>query len=354
MNTISYPKVGQTKDQKVFVSFYLNNKRYRLYNGKRIGSLLEPNSFPEDQRIYQGNILAAEIYKHISAGGLFIDYRKDKIVSGSLSDIEILKKALKFKLQSDYTSKYKEELQYAYNLLINNISGSVITKEDIIETLKHYKNRSSYNSLRKNLNSIFNQALELGLKENPIKEIKRKRAKANLNKPFENIQEILKEIKVYNYNLYLCSLMTYGCFLRPHGELRELTWGDFTSDLSYIKLSGSRNKSGRNRIVPVPTYIKELLNKRDNNLNIFTGTTKAPNPGYFKMLWRRFKKVSKLLEQDQTLYSFRHSGAIEIYKRSGSLSKLQKAMGHSSLAVSLTYLRGLEVSELEECDMPMV
>jgi len=29
-------------------------------------------------------------------------------------------------------------------------------------------------------------------------------------------------------------------------------------------------------------------------------------------------------------------------------------MGHSSLAISLTYLRGLEVSELEESDMPMV
>jgi integrase len=56
----------------------------------------------------------------------------------------------------------------------------------------------------------------------------------------------------------------------------------------------------------------------------------------------------------QTLYSFRHSGAIEIYKRTGSLSKLQKAMGHSSLAVSLTYLRGLEVSELEEGDMPVI
>ena len=43
-----------------------------------------------------------------------------------------------------------------------------------------------------------------------------------------------------------------------------------------------------------------------------------------------------------------------IYKRTGSLSKLQQAMGHSPLAVSLTYLRGLEVSELEEEDMPMV
>jgi hypothetical protein len=29
-------------------------------------------------------------------------------------------------------------------------------------------------------------------------------------------------------------------------------------------------------------------------------------------------------------------------------------MRHSSLAFSLTYLRGLEVSELEEEDMPMV
>jgi len=29
-------------------------------------------------------------------------------------------------------------------------------------------------------------------------------------------------------------------------------------------------------------------------------------------------------------------------------------VGDSSLAVSLTYLRGLEVSELEEGDMPMV
>jgi hypothetical protein len=29
-------------------------------------------------------------------------------------------------------------------------------------------------------------------------------------------------------------------------------------------------------------------------------------------------------------------------------------MGHSSINVSLTYLRGLEVSELTEEDMPMV
>ena len=33
---------------------------------------------------------------------------------------------------------------------------------------------------------------------------------------------------------------------------------------------------------------------------------------------------------------------------------LQKAMGHSSINVSLTYLRGLEIPELNEEDMPMI
>ena len=148
--------------------------------------------------------------------------------------------------------------------------------------------------------------------------------------------------------------MTYGCLLRPHREIRELTWSDFSDDLGYIHLSGNRNKSGKNRIVPVPIYIRQLLVKGQPQHNIFTDTIRPLNEDYFKTLWGRFKRVSKLIEQDQTLYSFRHSGAIEIFKRTGSITKLQKAMGHSSINVSLTYLRGLEIAELKEEDMPMV
>ena len=92
----------------------------------------------------------------------------------------------------------------------------------------------------------------------------------------------------------------------------------------------------------------------DLNCNVFSGHHKAYNQDYFKCLWRRFKNQSKLIDTNQTLYSFRHSGAIEIYERTGSLVKLQKVMGHSSLNVSLTYLRGLEVAELTEDDMPKV
>jgi integrase len=104
----------------------------------------------------------------------------------------------------------------------------------------------------------------------------------------------------------------------------------------------------------VPGFIKPYLHPKGLDDNIFTGEQYSRNPDYFKTLWSRYKKQTKLLKQDQTLYSFRHSGAIEIFKRTGSITKLQKAMGHSSINVSLTYLRGLEIAELKEEDMPMV
>ena len=94
------------------------------------------------------------------------------------------------------------------------------------------------------------------------------------------------------------------------------------------------------------------LQPEASNLSIFTGNLRAPNKDYFKTLWTRFKSTSKHLKEGQTLYPFRHSGAIEIFKRTGSITKLQKVMGHSSINVSLIYLRGLEVAELKEEDMP--
>jgi len=85
--------------------------------------------------------------------------------------------------------------------------------------------------------------------------------------------------------------------LRPHREIRELTWSDFSEDLNYIHLSGNRNKSGRNRIVPVPSYIRNILVKGERHHNIFSGTPQPLNQDYFKTLWSRFKKQSNLLEQ---------------------------------------------------------
>ena len=137
-------------------------------------------------------------------------------------------------------------------------------------------------------------------------------------------------------------------------EIRLLKWGDFNDDLSYINLTGDKVKSKRNRIVPVPKYIREILKKGENQDNIFSNNKQPYNKSYFSLIWRRFKRRYPTIEATITIYSFRHTGAIEIFKRTGSITKLQKAMGHSSINVSLTYLRGLEIPELNEEDMPMI
>ena len=352
--TLQFPKVHTDSLNKVFVSFYICGKRYRLYNGKRINSTTDPNSYPLDQRLSIAKVLAAEIYSYLLNGGILLSYRSTNVVTGKLSDINYIKQALDSKLAGDYSSKYKAMLQFSFDCLKQEIGTSKLYVRGLKNILSRYCSGASHNTLKRHLNVLINEAVLLGLEGNPMTEIKSKKSKAVLHKPFDDIAIILEDIKAFNKHLHLCCLLTYGCLLRPHREVRELTWGDFSNDLSYITLSGFRNKSGRNRIVPVPSFIKSYLNPKGLNDNIFTGEQYSRNPDYFKTLWSRYKKQTKLLKQGQTLYSFRHTGAIEIFKRTGSITKLQKAMGHSSINVSLTYLRGLEIAELKEEDMPII
>ena len=63
---------------------------------------------------------------------------------------------------------------------------------------------------------------------------------------------------------------------------------------------------------------------------------------------------SNLIEDNQTLYLFRHTEAIDVFQRTRSLTKLQQVMGHSNMTVSLGYLRNLELPTLTMEDMPVL
>ena len=64
--------------------------------------------------------------------------------------------------------------------------------------------------------------------------------------------------------------------------------------------------------------------------------------------------ISKLLEANQMLYSFRHTGAIEVYKKTKDIAVVQQVMGHASMQVKLGYLRNLEVPFLNVQYMPLL
>jgi integrase len=340
--------IGKEKS-KPFINIYYDKRRYRFWNGKVIEVDLKCQDNPE--------LLKAAFELKIRQG--WRPKAKKKIVKTKPQTlIQVLEYSIEQKIANNYSARYIKDAKRVLRLWkafeVENKLRNITLDKVQVSHAREFLIRPTWSpktqlTVKSTLSALLSES-----KPDLVKAVKLKKPSSTMHKPFANIKEVLQELEDFNTNLRLCCIITYGCLLRPHREIRELTWGDFSADLSHIHLSGHRNKSGRNRIVPVPPYIREILVKGEPSNNIFSGKPLPHNEDYFKTLWSRFKTQSQYIEQGQTLYSFRHSGAIEIYKRTGSLTKLQKAMGHSSINVSLTYLRGLEIAELMEEDMPVL
>ena len=345
---ITYPIICQKKDGRYFIDFYINSKRYRLLTAAKIGLDLKPNNYPENLRRKQAELLAKLTYDYLIRNNYSFKKVKHE------SKLERFDYLINRKLSENLSMSYHKALK-TYSLVLREqiLKKDYVPIEFIDNYLLSYSNNTSFNTVRRHLNVLTNYLNENGFDIATTK-LKSKKQNEKLHKPIKDISCLLNLLRRFDSNIHLCCLLTYGCLLRPHREIRLLKWKDFSDDLSTISISGDRVKSKRNRIVPVPKYIREMLIKKGLEDNIFSGSKTPYNISYFSTLFKRFKRAFPSVEQGITIYSFRHSGAIEIFKRTGSLTKLQKAMGHSSLNVSLTYLRGLEVAELKEEDMPMV
>ena len=340
--------IGQEKN-KPFINIYYDKRRYRFWNGKAIDVKLKCDENPP--------LLKAAFELKLRQG--WRPKAKKKVVKTKPQTLlQALEQSIEQKIANNYSTRYIKDSKRVLRLwktfeATNKLRNLTLDKVQVSH-VREFLIRPTWSpktqlTVKSTLSALLSET-----KPDLVKAVKLKKPSSSMHKPFNDIKDLLHHVKDFNTNLHLCCIITYGCLLRPHREIRELTWGDFSNDLSHIHLSGHRNKSGRNRIVPVPSYIKELLVKGEPSHNIFSGKPLPHNEDYFKTLWSRFKTQSQYIEQGQTLYSFRHTGAIEVYKRTSSLTKLQKAMGHSSLNVSLTYLRGLEVAELKEEDMPVL
>ncbi len=317
-----------------------------MFSGNKIGSSLSPNSYPLRLRKSKTQLLAKEVYNYLVRN----EYSFDK----PMNSLERFDQLMSAKFSEPLSKTYRKALyDLASKLRQRLVKSGDISTEYIDSLVLKYSNNTSFNTTRRHLNVLINFLYDNGFKIQKSS-LRSKRQVETLHKPITDVVSLLELVKSFNYNLYVCCLLTYGCLLRPHKEIRLLKWSDFNEDLSFIRLSGYRVKSKRNRVVPVPLYVRKELVKGQYDSYIFSYCKKAYNDSYFSGLWKRFKRHNKSIETGITLYSFRHTGAIEIYKRTGSLHKLQKAMGHSTINVSITYLRGLEIPELEDSDMPRI
>jgi integrase len=213
---------------------------------------------------------------------------------------------------------------------------------------------------RRALNVYFRELQRLKLlTDNPIENSRRIKKVAKLHKVYEpeQLKRVLAFLETNYPNLHLCCLLAYGCFLRPHQEIRLLRKSHINPDFTKITLSGSENKSRSIRTVNLPEYAQTALVRRldgitDPNTNLLSLSTQPYNLSYLNTQWSRAKKKMLelgIIEEHQTIYSFRHSAAVRVYKKTKDLYILQRMLQHSNMIVTLTYLRGL--GELNNDDL---
>ena len=358
------PTITKKSRQEYLVAFWYENKRYRYSSGKAIGLELQPNIFPVAQRLQQVTLLCAAYTLEIAKGWrpeVKPIYHQKTLTIGSIAAFVLLRK-----LSLSYSESYKKELEYTEKVWKRYISNMGIEHKPIealtTEIIRDFiyseaPSPASMRNLKRNISALLKDELEANGTLLSLKRIPLPKTAQELHKPISNVAALLAEVKAYNYNLYLCCLMTYVMLLRPHREIRCLTFTDFNTDFSQVSLNGNRVKSKRNRVIPIPSVVQRELQARyslvlNRRVNVFTLKEQERHKDYFKGLWTKYKNQSVLLEPQQTLYSFRHTGAINVFEKTGSLLKLQQVMGHSDMKVSLTYLRGLEVKQLDVEDLP--
>ncbi|MDA8571322.1 tyrosine-type recombinase/integrase [Schleiferiaceae bacterium] len=339
---------------KPFINVYFQKKRFRYWNGKVINVNLKAE---EDSELLRS---AFELKLREGWKPEVRVVSKKKAVEVPKTFLRLLQEQLDKKQDGHFSFHYKRDCKWLFNqwLKYSKEKGlhSYYPERLTSHIIEDFVKQSRWSArTQKNVLTYF-KILTKDILNIQLGGIKLSRIKSELHKPIRNPNALLEDIKSYDKRLYLTCILTYGCLLRPHQEIRLLKWGDIDFERRIISLSGKRNKSGRNRVVPMSQFIVESLssfseNKLNNNY-VLSSSDSPYNRDYISLLWSRYRKQSQLLEKGVTLYSWRHHGAIKVFEKTGSLIKLQQVMGHSDMKVSLTYLRGLEVKQLDVEDLP--
>jgi integrase len=351
-----------------YISFYMDGMRMREYNGNNLMLPIHPNrakSEGEKSRLLKRLLIELkkavkeENYPVISSRPMESKKRLPAEETEFHQTGKSLANAIERKRNSGLSYDYRKNLDAVYKYFTKFLDQNEM--EGDIRKLKFSRIQEFLDGFSSSGTNYMNRRLELGvlfsmiekqtgIEFNPVRRTLSVKRKAKLHKIYEKeqLKKLLSFLGQNHPDLQLCCLICYGCFLRPHQEIRNLKAGDIVKNCTEIQLSGDRNKSGRVRIVPVPDYVRAVLMERIDGLNseqnIFTRTTAAYNRAYFHTQWQRLKKTminQNLLLPQQTLYSFRHSAAANVYRKTKDLEIVRKLMGHSDMVVTLKYLRSL-------------
>lgn len=163
------------------------------------------------------------------------------------------------------------------------------------------------------------------------------------------IEQLAGYMASHDPGLLLWCKFVYYCFLRPRSELRLLKIQDIYFHQREIIVPGNIAKNKKTEAIIIPdAFWPDVapLQLRKPGEYIFPG--KNGNPTGHNTMGNKFVKVLEVLGYDTSLfslYSWKHTGAVELYRATKDLVGLQAQLRHHSLDQVKQYLRQLHVSD---------
>jgi len=152
--------------------------------------------------------------------------------------------------------------------------------------------------------------------------------------------------------LWLFVRFMYYCFIRPR-ELRAMRVAHLLLDDGRIYVPGSISKNGKSEYVAIPDAFLPVLEDyyatASPNEYLFPRASDATKPVAENDMYNRHRAILKELDfpQGYTLYSWKHTGAIQAVKAGVGVKALQIQLRHHSLDQVNDYLRQMGVFDLD-------
>jgi integrase len=333
---------GELVRKRIVISMHFRDKRSRTAEGNRIVAL--------------ANDLLKKGYHFTS--------KKTELTPDALQMNQDLIKSLQFVLDTTkgtiadktivtYQSAINKFEEYApkHGFDIRDFSTKEATLfRDHLLNVKNNSPRTANNTLQ-HLTAIFSKLQErTGIEKNPFK-IKSLREPATLkNIAFtdEDRAKVEEYLIKHEPGVYLFTRLMYFAFIRP-GEILKLQFGHIHMREAYITVHGLISKNGKTETAQIiPALAHELqtrlvFQKPDHYL-FSTGIMPGKYPLSKQVPFRRHEKALEqlgLLEKGYTLYSWKHTGAVNAYRAGVGIKELQSMLRHSSIQITDIYLKSL-------------
>ncbi|MBE9465499.1 tyrosine-type recombinase/integrase [Dyadobacter sp. UP-52] len=202
------------------------------------------------------------------------------------------------------------------------------------------------------LNTLYRHLKDrVTIRENPFKARKLKEAVTAKNIAFtdQDREAIERYMRNYDPELYIYIRFIYLAFIRP-GELNAIQINDIRLQEKYILIRGAISKNGKTETVQMISSLLALISKMnlsryDPFLYLF-GSGLIPGKVITgkQVAFRRHEKVLKSLQlhkKGYTLYSWKHTGAVNAYLSGVGIKQLQMMLRHSTVQMTDIYLKSL-------------